>query len=192
MMIPIPVADLKQWAYCPRVAYYHHVLPGASQPTWKMREGLNAQDLIERLEARRRLSEYGWEGARRRFGLWLVAGDVGLCGKLDLLLERGSAGAVVDFKLTSGDIGQNHRMQLSGYAVLAEACCGLKVDMAFLYRIPDDQVFPFPVSPSWKKRVREAASAVRELQETGWCPEATLERMRCAECEYANYCADIW
>ena len=71
-MSQIPVTDLKQWAYCPRVVYYHRVLPGAGQSTWKMREALNAQDLIERLEMRRGLREYGWEGAHRRFGESLV------------------------------------------------------------------------------------------------------------------------
>jgi CRISPR-associated exonuclease Cas4 len=191
-MSAIPVTELKQWAYCPRVVYYHRVLPGAGQATWKMREALNAQDMIERLEMRRGLREYGWEGARRRFGVWLTDEGVGVSGKLDLLLEREGEGAVVDFKLTSGEMGDNHRMQLSGYAMLVEACCSLRVETAFLYRIPDDSVFVFAVTPAWKARVAEAVSAIQELERTGWCPEPTPVRARCAECEYVNFCADIW
>jgi len=191
-MSQIPVTDLKQWAYCPRVVYYHHVLPGAAQPTWKMREALNAQDLIERLETRRGLREYGWEGANRRFGLWLKSESLGLIGKLDLLLEREGEGAVVDFKLTSGEMGDNHRMQLSGYVVLVEESYGLRVETAFLYRIPDDRVFAFPVTSAWKQRVTEVIKAIQELQCTAWCPEPTTVRARCAECEYVNFCADIW
>jgi CRISPR-associated exonuclease Cas4 len=188
----IPVTDLKQWAYCPRVVYYHRVLPGAGRETWKMREALNAQDMIERLETRRGLREYGWEGASRRLGLWLGNDGVGLNGKLDLLLERDGQGAVVDFKLTSGDMGDNHRMQLSGYAVLVEACYGLRVETAFLYRIPDDRIFVFAVTPAWKQRVTEAVARIHELQSLAWCPEPTPVRARCTECEYANFCADIW
>jgi CRISPR-associated exonuclease Cas4 len=191
-MGPIPVTDLKQWAYCARVVYYHRVLPGAGQATWKMREALAAQDMIERLEMRRGLREYGWEGAGRRFGLWLADEGLGLNGKLDLLLVREGEGAVVDFKLTSGEMGDNHRMQLSGYAVLVEAALGLRVDTAFMYRIPDDRVFAFAVTEGWKRRVSEAVRAIRELQETAWCPEATAVRARCAECEYVNYCGDVW
>ena len=41
----IPVTDLKQWAYCPRVVYYHRVMPAPPRPTYKMKEGLAAQDL---------------------------------------------------------------------------------------------------------------------------------------------------
>jgi CRISPR-associated exonuclease Cas4 len=191
-MSQIPVTDLKQWAYCPRVVYYHRVLPGAGQPTWKMREALNAQDLIERLETRRGLHEYGWEGASRRFGLWLTSERLSLNGKLDLLLEREGEGAVVDFKLTSGEMGDNHRMQLSGYAMLVEASYGLRVDSAFLYRIPDDRVFAFRVTSAWKQRVIEAIGAIHEVERTAWCPEPTTVRRRCADCEYANFCADIW
>jgi len=188
----IPVTDLKQWAYCARVVYYHRVMPGVGQATWKMREALGAQDLIERLETRRGLREYGWEGARRRFGVWLADAGVGVSGTLDLLLEREGEGAVVDFKLTSGEMGDNHRMQLSGYAMLAEACCGLRVGTAFLYRIPDDRVFAFEVTAGWRARVAEAVLAIRELERTAWCPEATAVRARCAECEYVNFCADVW
>jgi CRISPR-associated exonuclease Cas4 len=188
----IPVTDLKHWAYCPRVVYYHRVLRGVGQPTWKMREALNAQDMIERLEMRRGLREYGWEVPSRRFGLWLTSESIGLNGKLDLLLTREGQGAVVDFKLTSGEMGDNHRMQLSGYALLVEASYGLLVETAFLYRIPDDSVFSFSVTPAWKQRVKEVVIAIQELERTAWCPEPTQERARCAECEYVNFCADIW
>lgn len=191
-MSQISVTDLKQWAYCQRVVYYHRILPGAGQTTWKMRAALNAQDLIERLEMRRGLREYGWEGAHRCFGLWLANESVGLSGKLDLLLERRREGAVVEFKLTSGEMGDNHRMQLSGYAMLVEACYGLRIEAAFLYRIPDDRVFAFAVTPAWKTRAAEAVAAMQELERTAWCPEPTTVRPRCTECEYANFCADVW
>ena len=53
--------------------------------------------------------------------------------------------AVVDFKLTSGEVGANHRMQLAGYSILAEEAFGLPAPVAFIYRIPDNGVFPVEV-----------------------------------------------
>ena len=191
-MSQIPVTDLKQWAYCPRIVYYHRVLPGAGKATFKMREALSAQDMIERLEMRRSLREYGWEGANRRFALWLANEIVGLSGRLDLLLEHEGRGAVVDFKLTSGEMGDNHQMQLSGYAMLVEACYGLQVETGFLYRILDDRVFTFAETAVWKTRVAVAVAAMQELERTAWCPEPTPVRACCAECEYVNLCADTW
>ena len=59
----IPVTDLKQWTYCQRIVYYHRVMPAVGKPTFKMREAIAAQDLIESLEMRRGLQAYGLESA---------------------------------------------------------------------------------------------------------------------------------
>jgi len=108
------------------------------------------------------------------------------------LLRRGGEGAVVDFKLTSGEVGENHRMQLAGYAMLVEATMGLVVPRTFLFRIPDNAVFTVEVGEELREKVRAAVLAIRRLKETEELPEATEVRGRCVECEYANYCGDVW
>jgi CRISPR-associated exonuclease Cas4 len=191
-MDPIPVTELKQWAYCGRIVYYHQVMPGAGQTTYKMKEALRAQELIEALEMRRTLREYGFDGAERQFGLWLVDEGTGLSGKIDLLLKRNDEAAIVDFKLTSGDVRENYRMQLAGYALLVEAALGLRVWQTFLYRIPDNKVFRLPITAELKARAGEGIRAIQTIRTTEIFPEPTPVRNRCAECEYANYCGDIW
>jgi CRISPR-associated exonuclease Cas4 len=176
----IPVTDLKQWAYCPRVVYYHRVMPAPPRPTYKMKEGLAAQDLIENLETRRTLREYDLDSARRRFGLWLEN------------MEAKDEIAVVDFKLTSGEPGQNHRLQLAGYSLLAEAALGVPARRVFLYRIPDNRIFPEPVTEQLRRAVKTAVADIRRTGDTQFCPEPTEVRGRCVECEFANYCADVW
>jgi CRISPR-associated exonuclease Cas4 len=188
----IPVTDLKQWTYCERIVYYHRVLPAIGKPTFKMREALAAQDLIEALEMRRNLDRYGLDGARRRFSVWLSDESLGLSGKADLLLEARDQVAVVDFKLTSGEVGDNHRAQLTGYSLLAEAACGLPARVAFLYRIPDNRVFPVEITASLRQGVLTSIAAIRAMAEVQVCPPATAVRARCRECEFANYCGDVW
>jgi CRISPR-associated exonuclease Cas4 len=188
----IPVTDLKQWAYCPRVVYYHRVMPAVARPTYKMKEGLAAQELIESLEMRRKLREYGFDSATRRFGLRLESEDLGLSAKLDLLLEAPEEVAVVDFKLTSGDPGQNHRLQLAGYSLLAEVAFGLPARRAFLHRIPDTHIFPVAITDELRSAVTRAVVDIRRTSESQLCPEPTEVRNRCAECEFVNYCADVW
>jgi CRISPR-associated exonuclease Cas4 len=157
-----------------------------------MKEGLAAQELIETLETRRKLREYDLEGAQRRFGLWLDNKKLGLAGKIDLLLEAKDEVAVVDFKLTSGEPGQNHRLQLAGYSLLAEAATGLPTRRAFLYRIPDNRIFPEPIPEQLRRAVTTAVAEIRQTCDAQWCPDATAVRGRCVECEFANYCADVW
>ena len=67
----LAVTELRQWVYCRRVVYYHQIMPGAGQSTFKMKEGAAAQEMIEGLENRRTLREYRFEGAAREFGLSL-------------------------------------------------------------------------------------------------------------------------
>lgn len=188
----IPVTDLKQWVYCPRIVYYHRAMPAVGKPTYKMREAIAAQDLIEAMEMRRSLEKYGLEGASRRLNVWMQDATLGLSGKADLILESASEVAVVDFKLTSGDPGKNHRMQLTGYSLLAEAIYGLPARRAFLYRIPDSRVFTIEITDRLREAVTAAVAGIRDVGETQLCPEPTEVRGRCVECEYANYCADVW
>ena len=188
----IPVTDLKQWAYCERIVYYHRVLPALGKTTFKMREAIAAQDLVEALEMRRNLGAYGLENARRNFNVWLSDGALALSGRVDLLLETPDQVAVVDFKLTSGEVGDNHRAQLTGYSLLAEAEYGVPARVAFLYRIPDNRIFPVEITAHLRERVRGSVGAIRMLAERQVCPPPTVVRARCVECEFANYCGDVW
>jgi CRISPR-associated exonuclease Cas4 len=167
-------------------------MAGAGRATFKMQEGLRAQELVEGLEMRRTLSAYGMSGFERQFGVWLSDAGCGLTGKLDLLLLGRETAAVVDFKLTSGEVGENHRMQLAGYAVLVEAALGLRVETTFLYRIPDNRVFEVAVTEEMRGRVAGIRGAVGRMLAEEELPEATAVRGRCVECEYANYCGDVW
>jgi CRISPR/Cas system-associated exonuclease Cas4 (RecB family) len=142
------------------VVYYHLTMPGAGRQTYKMEEGHRAQEMVERLEVRRTLREYGLEGARREFGVWLSDEEVGLSGKLDLLLRGEGVAAVVDFKLTSGEVRENHRMQLAGYAALVEKVLGIAAPVAFVYRIPDGMVEAVPVTEELRGRVPAAVRAI--------------------------------
>ena len=88
--IEFRVTDLKQFAYCPRIPFYQHVMGFYGKPTFKMEQGKAAQAVIESLEKRRRLTEYGLSEGKRHFDLWLVSRALNLSGKLDLLIEADS------------------------------------------------------------------------------------------------------
>ncbi len=188
----VPVTELRQWTYCPRVVYYHMTMPGAGRNTYKMEEGLRAQEMFESLEMRRTLREYGLSGAKREFGIWLSDGELGLSGKLDVLLRGDEVAAVVDFKLTAGGVGENHKVQLAGYSLLVEKLLGLKAETAFLFRIPDDQVFAVPVTVELRESVKRVVAQIRWMRENEELPDATANRGKCVECEYMNYCGDVW
>jgi CRISPR/Cas system-associated exonuclease Cas4 (RecB family) len=43
-----------------------------------------------------------------------------------------------------------------------------------------------------RQAVKTAVADIRRTGETQLCPEPTEVRGRCVECEFANYCADVW
>jgi CRISPR-associated exonuclease Cas4 len=190
--IHITVGDLKQWSYCPRVVYYHKVMSGCAVPTHKMNAGAKAQAWLEPLELRRTLSRYGFLEGRRHTALNLFDPELRLKGKIDWLIEDGTRAAVVECKLTAGDPAPNHKLQLAGYALLIERLFQWQVPVCFVYRIPDECLFPIPITETERGEVMRALDAIRKMIAEEAIPEPTELRARCHDCEYSNFCADVW
>jgi CRISPR-associated exonuclease Cas4 len=184
--------DLKQWAYCPRIPFYHHVLPVRPAPTYKMQRGRNIQGVIEALERRRGFRAYGLREGERRFGVWLHSATLGLSGKIDLLIVTPHACYPVDFKDTEGGARKNHRLQLAGYALLTEEAFHRPAPEAFIYLVPENEMVRVELTDDDRNGVRAALSAMRRMVLREELPEPTAVRRRCEVCEFQNYCADIW
>lgn len=188
----LTISDLKQFGYCPRIVYYQHRMAGIGKATFKMEEGRAAQAEIERLELRRTLRRYGLSEARRRFGVWLKSERYRLTGRIDLLLESDEEVSVVEFKLTETEPQKNHLLQLCGYGIMAEDVFQKRARRAFFYRIPDERVFEVELTDSLRQEVLKIVEEMRLSIVMGWLPEATEVRRRCEQCEYVNFCADVW
>ena len=191
-MMELTVTDVKQWFYCPRIVYFTHMMQNCGRATFKMQEARRAEEMFEKLEVRRTLAKYRLEEARRRFGFWLRDQELGLAGKADLLLEGQDQVAVVDFKLTGSEPGENHRAQLVAYLVMAERALGVPAQRGFIYRIPDGRLYEYTLEERDRERLWESVREMRQACEEQIMPEATEVRKRCEECEYQNYCADVW
>jgi len=190
--IILNVGDLKQWVYCPRVVFYHRFAPAAGVPTAKMQIALKAQEQVEPLEARRTLKPHGLDPAQRIFGPWRASDQLNRQGRPDLVLDAIDRIAVVDFKLTAGDAAPNLQMQLAAYSLIAEHVYQKPAPVGFIYRIPDSAVLPVPITPQLRQSVLDSAAAIRSMISSESLPDPTELRKRCEDCEFANFCADIW
>ena len=186
------VTDLKQFAYCARIPFYQHVMGFHGKPTYKMEQGKTAQAAIESLEKRRRFREYGLSEGKRHFGLSLHSREIGIAGKLDLLIETPDACYPVDFKYTTGRPHHNHLLQLAGYSLLAAEYFSKPVPAGFIFILTDDLTFRFPMSGSLLAEARSALTTMHETIEREIFPEPTPVRARCTDCEYRNFCADVF
>ena len=76
--------------------------------TSKMRSGIKAQELVEKLELRRTLERYGFDRARRIFGAWLTSDELGLSGRVDraLIVDETGEAAVVGLQVDERRAGR--------------------------------------------------------------------------------------
>ena len=186
------VSDVKQYAYCPRIPYYHYALPVERRATFKMGYGKERHVDLERLESRRKLRKYCLEGGERVFGVWLRSARLGLAGRLDMAIRTATADYPVEFKHTEGGVAANHRLQLMAYGMLVEERYGRPVERGFVYLLPKDDVQIVEFSAKDREAVLSALASIRGSVLSERMPEATSIRGRCADCEYRNYCADVF
>lgn len=188
----VRVNDLKQFAYCPRIVFYQYAMPVQRKATFKMERGKEVELRVEQLEKRRKLREYGLAEGRRRFQVWLTATRLGVSGRVDLMIETPHGIFPVDFKDTRARVQHNHHVQLCAYALLIEERIGRPVSHGFIYRVPRNDVTPVEMTEALRAETLRAIDEVRDMVLAERMPPATSVRGRCADCEYRNYCGDVF
>jgi len=186
------VSDLRQYHYCPRVVYYQYVMPVDKKTTYKMEKGKAAQEELEELEKRRKLKAYGLENGRRRFNWWLHSQSLGLSGRPDMIIETEDALYPVDFKYTRGRPQKNHMFQLAGYALILEESEGRPVEKGFIYLIPQKDAVVSEITREKKQECLQILDQIRDMVENEKFPDPPSTRAKCVDCEYQNYCRDVW
>jgi CRISPR-associated exonuclease Cas4 len=191
-LIPLRVNDLKQYEYCPRIVFYNTVMPLDRKVTFKMQRGTEAEFHLDALEKRRSLRRYMLSEGERRFHVWLHSERLGLSGKMDLLIVSQQGYFPVDFKYTRGRPHRNHISQLAGYSVLVEEQFQTEVETGFIYLAPVGELVAIKITKELKEEVADRLATIREMVREELLPPPTPVRARCAECEFRNYCGDIF
>ncbi len=191
-IIPLRVNDLKQYEYCPRIVFYNTVMPVEQKATVKMERGKDEEFRLDALEKRRTLKRYDLASGERRFHVWLESKRLGLSGKLDLLIISSQGYFPVDFKYSKGRPHKNHVFQLAGYALLVEEAFQTRVNTAFIYLLPIQEVVAIKLSDTLKQEALTRLARMRTMTEEQILPPATEVRSRCEDCEFKNYCGDVF
>ncbi len=189
----LPVTDLKQWDYCPRVVFFTYLMPGLRPTTFKMEAGVAAHEREEKRERRRTGRLYGLPDAQRIEDVRLQSETLGLSGRLDLVLRQGERAWPVDFKLSRRTgIAAHFKLQLAAYGLLLEEAWGVTVDSGFLYSIPNRRAETIPITPRLRKKVLRTVQAIRASIEEERTPPPTKKRGRCVNCEFRRFCNDVF
>jgi CRISPR-associated exonuclease Cas4 len=186
------VTDLKQFAYCPRVVYYSYCLPLIRPVTYKMEAGQEAHQEEEGREQRRSLRAYGLQEGERTFNLWLESSELGLRGRVDMIVRIGTQEAIpVEYKDSPGRAGSHWERQLAAYGLLLEEAWGLPVRRGFLYFIPQRRSREVPLTAELYGQVRGMVETMRRMVEGEAMPSPTRQRRKCVACEFRRFCNDV-
>ena len=189
------VTDLKQYTYCGRVVFYTYCLPLLRPTTYKMEAGIAAHEKAEKRERRRSLAAYGLEEGKRHFDVWVASEELGLRGRVDMVIEvgegKGQEFIPVDYKQTRRRIGPHIRRQLAAYGMMLEETWGGTVRRGFVYSLVTKKAQEVALTKRLRGEVREALSAMRELVNREAMPDPPRSRRPCVNCEFRRFCNDV-
>lgn len=184
------VIDLKQYVYCPRILFYHAVLPEVRPLTYKMEAGIEAHVAAEEREKRRQLRTYGLQVGERAFNLPLLSAELGLSGVVDMVIETEGEQIPVDYKQAK-KVGQHFKLQLMAYGRLLETAYPDKpVKRGFLYLLPTRQAIEVRFTPHLRHQFEQARQAMAQVVTSQLMPAPTRHNGRCLDCEFRRFCND--
>jgi CRISPR-associated exonuclease Cas4 len=185
------VSDLKQYAYCPRVVYYTYCLPLLRPETYTMRESVREHEEEAGREERRSLRLYGLPEGERRYDVAVYSGQLGLRGRVDLLIESEGELIPVDYKLSERQASAHFRLQLAAYGLMLSEAGPGRAERGFLYSIPLRRAEEIRFTSQLTSKVRRLAAELREMVAREVMPEAAAGRGRCLACEFRRFCNDM-
>jgi len=195
MSFHLTVSDLRQHDYCARIVYFTHCVGlGRRRPTtYKMQEGLLAHEQVTWLEERRTLHSYGLTEGERHFDVRLNSSTLELSGWLDMLIVTPTEAIPVEYKNSTYDeVGSNHLTQLAAYALMIEEQWGVEVKRAFVHFIPTKTSHEVELPAILKESVLKRLHTIHQMVEHEALPDPTPWRGRCTDCEFRNFCPDVW
>ena len=188
----LEVTDLKQYTCCPRIVFYRYCLPHIRPLTVLMEEGIRQHTLEEEREERRSLRHYEVVAGERTFDLLLQSRQLGLIGRIDLVIRTpDQEGIVVEYKYSEQKTGPHFKVQLAAYALLLEEAWGIPVKRGYIYSIPLRRAEMIPITPQLRKKVVQTIEHIRSTIEQEIMPAPPTAQARCLTCEFRRFCNDM-
>ena len=187
----ILVSDLRQYAYCPRIVYYHYCLPAIRPTTYNMEAGTLAHRDEAQRERRRSLRVYHLKDGERYFDLPLESQELGLRGKVDMAVKRAEEIIPIEYKNSPGRSGKHILLQLAAYGLLLEQQFQLPARRGFIYYIPARRSREVLLGDELREEVLGVVAEIRAMVKAERMPPPPRRRGKCAICEFRRFCNDV-
>lgn len=187
---PLSVSDLKQFVYCPRIPYFMHILGFRERVTECMKEGVESEDRLVRLEERRRKLAKKLNVNGKLFNVSLYSERLGLFGLVDCVVVHGSEASPVEFKSSSKPkkVSENHLIQLVAYALLLESCMKKVSKKGYIIYEKHDELLEVSITEGLKRYTIKKIDEMKRVIAEEVFPETKQPASKCVSCGYRKLC----
>ena len=184
----ITVVDVRDYAYCPRVVYFAHVLHLRERVTEAMQYGKEQHE-----EPPLALLMLKLRPARIMRNVELTSHKLKLTGKIDMVVVTKYGEYVpVEVKWSepkhSGKPRRQHKAQLTAYALLIEDNFKTTVKRAIIYYSRSRQLIEIPLTSQDKQQVKRYIQQIYEIIQDEEVPNIEQDLKQCQDCGYRPYC----
>ncbi len=186
----LTITLLKEYAYCPRTVYYETCTPGVRPTTYKMEAGAALHTQEKRRAARRTLAAYQVPEGVRQFDVRLRSVALGLVGMVDELVFMPDEVIPVDYKMSAW-LGDNHILQITAYALLAEETFHLPAKRGYVYLLKGKRYAMVEITAALRDEVLAAIAEIDRIRRTEYMPPPPQNTNKCLVCEFRRFCNDV-
>jgi CRISPR-associated exonuclease Cas4 len=189
----IPVTDIKQYHFCPRIIYFTKVLGVEEKTTDSEEAGKEAHGEFHRKE-RRRTTLLGGKKIKveqKWTALQLKSEKMGLEGMVDMAVRTPEGYAIVEYKSMTAPkrVLPGHLYQAAAYAMLVEEAFTTNIRKLYVYYEKSDKIFEIPLTDSIKRHVLWTIRQIRTIIQKEKLPITRASR-KCPSCGYRWICKE--
>jgi len=186
----LQVTDIKQWAYCPRIVYFRFNWPGVRPSVYNLEEGRQSHEDFESALRRRRRKLHGLPHGEWIFNVSHYSRQLGLSGRVDLVIKREDEIIPVDFKDSPNIKARHFRLQVVAYALLLEERFELPARRGFIYSLPRRRGQEVRITSRLRNQVMKLVRTIAEAVQGEEMPPGPKSLAPCVACEFRRFCND--
>jgi CRISPR-associated exonuclease Cas4 len=184
------INELKNYLYCPRISFYALCM-GLDRETGLSQLGVEAEADVKTRMKRRQHALHAVVNGRRWLDVEVVSHAQQIIGKIDEVVETAQGVYLVDYKDTDRDYGY-WKMQLCAYRMCFEEAEQLPVLGCYIYTLPTQTYHEIKLRKPDQAKFIEILDEIRSMVRDERCPSPVQQAGKCAVCQYARFCNDVF
>lgn len=186
----IPISDLRQYSFCPRIPWFHSNFSFLKNPTKWMKQGEEYHTNREKLLKKRLLRRFQNTDVNILFNIPVQSIKYKIHGIIDAVLETKDGVYPIEFKMQKGSITRGIRYQMVGYAICLEELKRKEVNMGYLIYGKNARVEEIFITIKDKEKVIDLISTLYLTINKSILPDSPASILKCSQCEYLIFCND--